>query len=647
MKLAGFLSHYLRRYWRWALVAAVATVVYAAATVMLIPLIQAIFGEVLHYDGRGLPGSVAGIVRVEGAPATATNPPQEGTTGSRTGAVGPAAGESGPASMSKRAKVFLDRYLNEGFAALKRALGVRPSNVIYFVPLVFVVVFVGRSLSDFLNGYAFQKIGLGATTDLRNDLYSRTLEQSSRFHAEHPSGELVSRVVHDVGVLQSAISTRLVDLVQQSVTLVALLVLLFSIQFRLALFCLVATPAILWPIVRFSKGMRRTSHRAQERTADLANLVGEGSRGHRVVKAFGMEEFELSRFRVATRRHLAANLRGQLLANLSSPVVETLGVIGAGAFLVFAGRRIQAGTMDAATLISFLFNLYLLYDPIRKMNKANMVVQQSLAAAQRIRHLMTLPVEIVDRPGAREVTGLERSIRYRDVCFRYDHREVLRGVDFEVRRGEVVAFVGPSGGGKTTLVNLLPRFFDVTDGAIELDGTDIRDLRLASLRGLIGLVTQETVLFDDTVRNNIAYGRADLPLERVRSAARTALADDFILELPHGYDTVVGESGSRLSGGQRQRLAIARALLKDAPILILDEATSQLDSESEALVQEALANLMRGRTTLVIAHRLSTIKRADHIYVLDAGRVVEQGTHDELLDFDGLYRHLHDLQFQD
>ena len=634
MKLLGFLFRYLKRYWRWALLAFGATLVYAATTIVLIQLIQAIFGEVLRYDGAGLPQEVAGVVATRDA-----------EPGAGTEAASPAGGASSAAE--RRARVFLDRYLAEGYRWTKEALGIDATNVIYFVPVLFVVVFLLRSVSDFVNGYAFQRIGLGATTDLRNDLFARTLDQTSRFHADHPSGELVSRVVHDVGVLQSAISTRLVDLVQQSVTLVGLLALLFSIHFRLALFCLVAAPVVLWPIVRFSKGMRRTSHRAQERTADLANLVGECSRGHRVVKAFGMEAFEMRRFREATRRHLSANLKGQLIANLSSPVIESLGVLGAGAFLVFAGRWIQAGAMEPATLIAFLFNLYMMYDPIRKMNKANLVVQQSLAAGQRIRYLMTLPVEVQDLPGASEISTFESAIRFEEVSFRYDHREVLTDVSLEIRRGQVVAFVGPSGGGKTTLVNLLPRFFDATAGRVTVDGRDVRSLRLASLRGLIGLVTQETVLFDDTVRNNIAYGRGDLPLEQVRAAARAARADEFVLELAQGYDTMVGEGGVRLSGGQRQRLAIARALLKDAPILILDEATSQLDSESESLVQEALGNLMQGRTTLVIAHRLSTIKRADRIFVLDAGRIVEDGTHDQLLERDGIYRRLHELQFED
>jgi len=635
VKLTRFLFRYLRRYWRWALLALAATLTYAVTTIILIQLIQAVFGEVLRIEGgpSGVPKEVSALVSSDAA----TNSDE----------VHPGTGPGVAEQAGRRARVFLDRYLNQGYQRVKAALGIGPDEVVYFVPLAFVLVFLLRSLADFLNGYSFQRIGLGATTDLRNDLYERTLEQTARFHADHPSGELTSRVVHDVGVLQAAISTRLVDIVQQSVTLVGLLALLFSIHLHLALVCLVAAPAVLWPIIRFSKGMRRTSHRAQERTVDLANLVTESARGHRVVKAFGMESFELGRFRKATVRHLAANLRGQLLANLSSPVVEAVGVIGAGVFLVYAGRAIRSGTTDPATLVSFLFNLYMMYDPVRKLNKANLVVQQSLAAGQRIRHLMEIPVEIVDLPGARRIDTFEREIRYQDVSFSYDHRQVLKEVSLEIRRGEVVAFVGPSGGGKSTLVNLLPRFFDVSAGRVTIDGTDLRELELASLRGLIGLVTQETVLFNDTVRNNIAYGREGLPLEAVREAARAALADDFVLELSEGYDTVVGEGGVRLSGGQRQRLAIARALLKDAPILILDEATSQLDSESETQVQEALGNLMRDRTTLVIAHRLSTIKRADVICVLEEGRIVERGRHEELIRTNGTYQRLYELQFRE
>ncbi|MGE0639107.1 MAG: ABC transporter ATP-binding protein [Thermoanaerobaculia bacterium] len=634
MKLLTFLGKYARSYWRWGLLALAATAIYASATVVLIQLLEPVFSEVLQVGSAEIPG---GLGKVLGTPKASPDTPPEAAP----------APPDALAENAAKARVFLDRYLTNGYERLKTSLGIRPEQVIYFVPILFVLVFVLRSFSDFLNGYAFQHLGLGATTDLRNDLYRRTLDQTARFHAEHPSGELVSRVVHDVGVLQGAISTRLVDLVQQSVTLVGLLCLLFSIHFRLAIFCIVAAPAVLYPIVRFSKSMRKTSHRAQERTADLANLVSESARGHRVVKAFGMEEFEERRFREATRRHMRANLKGQLLSNLSGPVIESLGVVGAGLFLVFAGRAIHAQTMEPGVLVKFLIGLYAMYDPIRKLNKVNLVVQQSLAAAQRVRQVMQLPIEIADRPDARSVATLEKEIRFENVSFRYDEKETLSSVDFTVRRGETVALVGPSGGGKTTLCNLVPRFFDVGEGRILLDGVDLRDYKLADLRALIGLVTQETVLFNDTVRANIAYGREDLALESVRNAARAAFADDFILELPQGYETQIGEGGVRLSGGQRQRLAIARALLKDAPILLLDEATSMLDAESEALVQKALDNLMRDRTSLVIAHRLSTVAHADRIIVVEAGRVVEEGTHDELLRGNGLYRRLHELQFRE
>jgi subfamily B ATP-binding cassette protein MsbA len=627
-----FLLRYFRRYTGWAFIAVAATLLFASSTAVLISLVEPVFGDVLQAREQ-MPRELRAV------------------TGSSAGAAGdlaptaPAAGSSGVAKAAD-AKVFLKRALDNGYQRLKTRLGVTPDTVVYFVPAMFLVMFVLRSLSDFANGYAFQKLALGGTNDLRNDLFRRILEQSSRFHAQHPSGELVSRVVNDISVIQGAISNRMVDLFQQSVTLVVLLTLLLSTNFKLALACLIAAPIVVVPIVRFGKGMRRTTHRSQERMADLANLVAEGVRGHRVVKAFNMEAFEWARFRQASARHLRVTLKTQLLANLAGPVVESLAVIGAAVFLIYAGRSIRSGVMTPATVVAFLFNLLAMYDPIRKLNKVNLVVQQSLAAVQRVKTLMDVPNEVRESPNPRTLAGVEHGITYQGVSFRYDHRDVLVDVDLEIRRGEIVALVGPSGGGKTTMVNLLPRFFDPTAGRVLIDGVDLRDLSLASLRSLIGIVTQETILFNDTIRNNIAYGRNDLPMERIREAAAAAYADDFIAELPHGYETPIGEAGLRLSGGQRQRLAIARALLKNPPILILDEATSQLDTESEQWVQKALYNLMQGRTTLVIAHRLSTVTRADRIVVIDDGRVVEDGPHQELLARDGLYRRLYDLQFQ-
>jgi ATP-binding cassette, subfamily B, bacterial MsbA len=406
-------------------------------------------------------------------------------------------------------------------------------------------------------------------------------------------------------------------------------------------------PAIAFPFVQFGKGMRRTSARSQERLADLSNLIAEAVRGHRVVKAFGMENFELARFKQANLRHLKVKLKAQLLAHGSGPVIETLAAAGAAAFLIHAASIVRRGELKPADLVVFLTNLLMLYDPIRKLNKVNLILQESLAAGQRVKQVIETPNLIENRPGAVDHPPIRDSIAFEDVAFAYDDKKILLDIDLTIPRGQLVALVGPSGAGKSTLVNLLPRFFDPSSGRITIDGNDLRDISLQSLRAQIGIVTQETVLFNDTVRNNIAYGRTDLPLEQVRAAARAAFADEFINELPEGYETVIGESGFKLSGGQRQRLAIARALMKNPPILILDEATSHLDVEAEALVQKALHNLMSGRTALVIAHRLSTIQRADRILVLEAGRIVEEGRHDELLARPGVYRRLYDSQFQD
>jgi ATP-binding cassette, subfamily B, bacterial MsbA len=626
MKLRAFFWRYLNRYTGWALLAAVCILVYASAQATAGALLQPVFGEVLLAKASPL-GSVPGV------PAVAREPSRE---------------TEAPGRLSDLRKRFdLQRQFDRSYTSLKRRLGVEGDEVVYFVPLLFVFVFLLRSLADFVSGYAFQHIGLGVTTDIRNDLYHRILGQSSRFHGEHPSGELVARVINDVAVMQNAVANRLLDLFQQSITLVFLIGLLLSIHFKLAVVALVVAPVLVYPIVRFGKGMRRTTHRSQERMADLASLMTEGIRGHRVVKAFGMEKFELDRFREATRRHLRVNLWAQMLSHASGPVIESLAVLGSAALLIYAGRAIRAGELKSEALIQFMIVLLMIYDPIRKLNKVNLILQEAMAAGQRVSRLMEIPNDIQETPDARAIDTVRDGVRYEGVSFSYgEDRPVLRDVDLAIPAGQIVALVGPSGAGKSTLVNLLPRFFDPTGGRVTIDGIDIRELTLKSLRSLIGVVTQDTLLFNDTIRANIAYGRSDLPMERVREAAAAAYADEFIMQLPKGYDTVIGESGLRLSGGQRQRLAIARALLKNAPILILDEATSHLDTQSEALVQKALYNLMQGRTTLVIAHRLSTVTKADRIVVVEAGRIIEEGSHDQLMRQGGAYKKLFELQFR-
>ena len=629
--IGRFLGRYFKRYIPWLLFATFAAALYAIFTGVAVALIKAVFSEVLLADGARSVGAAM-------------------TTSMVSPGVTDAAGATDAGAAVDATARFGDsiRQLPAlAFAWIKQALGIHEGNAHVMIPLLMVLVILARSVAAFLSGYSFRHIGLGATTDVRNELYEALLAQSSRFHARHPSGELISRVVNDVGLMQTAVSTRVADLALQSLTLVALIIVLLMQNTGLALVCLVLLPAVLYPIVRFGQGLRRTSHTSQERMADLANLVGDGIRGHRVVKAFGMEDFENRRFRHATRLHLKVNLRATMLDNLSSPVIETIGVLGLSLLLVYAGREIRLGEMSAASFVAFLTCLIWMYEPIRRLNKVNLVIQQSLAAVRRVADVMAESNEIQEKPGAERITGVSEGLTFEDVSFAYSDQVVLHDVNLNLKHGEVLALVGPSGAGKSTIVNLVPRLFDPDAGCVRIDGIDVRDLTVESLRSLIGIVTQETILFNDTIRNNIAYGRSDLSIERIREAAAAAYADEFISRLSHGYDTVIGESGLHLSGGQRQRLAIARALVKDPPILILDEATSQLDSESEALVQRALGNLMQGRTTLVIAHRLSTVQQADRIVVLDAGHVVEEGRHAELLARGGLYKRLYDLQFQE
>ncbi|MDH3592629.1 MAG: ABC transporter ATP-binding protein/permease, partial [Planctomycetota bacterium] len=580
--------------------AAIAVPLFALASTAMVSLIEPIFGDVLG-TGAGDRGMFD---------------------------LGAASGGSG---VEVDSWLDIKGWANRGYAALRGAFGIDNAKVVWFVPLLFVVVFMLRGAASFGSGYAFHRIGLGVTTDVRNDLYRRILEQSAAFHSSRPSGELISRVVSDVEMMTLAVSTHLKDLIQQSLTLILLLGLLFSTNAKLAAICVIAAPAVLLPIIRFGSGMRKVSHRSQERLADLTSVMSEGVRGHRVVQAYGMEDHEDARFRSATAQHLRMNLKAQLLSNLSSPVIETISAVGSAGFLIYAGFSIRRGELSSPEVIQFLFNMLLLYEPIRRLNSVNLILQRAIAAAQRVVGMFEEPNAIVERADARALTPIRHGLHFDAVHFDYGDEPVLSGVNLHVRVGEVVALVGASGAGKSTLASLVPRFFDPTQGAVRIDGTDLRELKLADLRGAIGLVTQDTVLFDDSVTGNLAAGKPEVPAERIEHAARSAFADEFVRRLPNGYDTKLGEAGSRLSGGQRQRLAIARAILKDAPILILDEATSHLDTRSESLVQKALANLVEGRTTLVIAHRLATVMRADRIVVMDAGRIVEEGTHETLL----------------
>jgi subfamily B ATP-binding cassette protein MsbA len=511
-----------------------------------------------------------------------------------------------------------------------------------------LVIYLFKGLGSYFSTYLMTDVGQRVVRDVRNQLFRHILSQSAGFFSRRTSGQLMSGITNDVNQIQQAVSETAGDLVREGLSVLAFAALMFYYDAKLALVVVTGAPIVVYPLVRLGQRVRRTSRRVQEELAHLSHIVAEAFTGHRIVKAFGAEAHEATRFQGAAQRLYRTTLKVTSTVSILPPLMEFLGGVAVVALIWHGSTRIGAEGMTQGDFFAFVVAAFMMYGPIKKLSRVNTNLQQAIAASERIFEMLDTHSEVTERPGAGRLAPLQHGIEFRNVSFTYDDgsgKYVLRDVSFPVHAGQVIALVGLSGAGKTTLVNLIPRFFDVTAGAILIDGVDIRDVTLKSLRAQIGIVTQETVLFDESIASNIAYGSPGASQAEIEAAARAAHAHEFIVTLPEQYDTWIGERGQRLSGGQRQRLAIARALLKNSPILILDEATSSLDAESERLVQDALANLMRNRTSFVIAHRLSTVRRADAIIALERGRVAEIGRHDELLARpDGVYAKLYAQQ---
>jgi subfamily B ATP-binding cassette protein MsbA len=517
---------------------------------------------------------------------------------------------------------------------------------VFAVALLFITI--SKGVAEYFGTILIQYVGLSGMTDLRDQTYAKVVQQPVGFFQHNPVGRVISAAISDIEQIRSAFSDWLADLVRQIFSLIAFVAVLLKIDWRMALGSAVLIPLVVWPVGKLGRKIRRSSEKSRSRLADLSQILQETVSGNRIVKAFGMERFEIGRFREAGRKLLRENMRWIRALAVTSPIMDVLGAVVISGVLLAARGEINAARMTIGDFGAFIFALFKAYEPVKAIGRAYQLFLQASGTSAQVFAFIDRPEEEMEAPGATVLPRFADSIEFDRVSFAYENGPlILRNINLRVPAGAVVAFVGSSGAGKTTLVNLLPRFYTAASGSLRVDGHDVREVTLRSLRQQIAIVTQETILFNDTIWNNLCYGQPNIPKATVEEAARAALAHDFIMQMPKGYDTVIGDRGQRLSGGQRQRLAIARALLKNAPVLILDEATSELDSESEMLVQSALNNLMVGRTVFVIAHRLSTIRRADMIAVLEDGTLRERGTHEELLAHAGIYARLYEMQFRD
>jgi subfamily B ATP-binding cassette protein MsbA len=520
-------------------------------------------------------------------------------------------------------------------------------SALKWIPFAIIAIFLFKGLCNYGQNILMSSIGLRIVADLRNKLYEQIQKQSLSFFAGHSTGLLMSRITNDVTSVQTASSEAVTALVKDSFMLVCLVGVIFYTDWKLALIAMVVFPLAIYPITLFGRKMRKVTTSTQITMGTLNSLLQETISGTRIVKAFGMEQYENKRFAAENERLFKHYIKAVSVNSITSPLMDFLGGLGIAAVIFYGGYNVVQGNSTPGTFFSFIAALLMLYEPAKRLTNVNNTINQGIAGADRIFNIIDRMPDIEDKPDAAVLPPISKSIHMENVTFCYETTPVLKNINLTIKAGEVVAFVGMSGGGKTSLVNLIPRFYDVSEGRVLIDGHDVRDVTLQSLRRQIAIVTQQTILFNDTVKNNIAYGDIERTEEDIINAARAANAHDFIAKLPDGYDSNIGELGTKLSGGEKQRISIARALLKNAPILILDEATSSLDTEAEIEVQEALDNLMKGRTTLVIAHRLSTIRNADRIIALVNGKIVEEGNHEALLAKKGEYYRLYNLQFKD